>query len=82
MAQYVLKYRGLGASPKLAKAKLSNWEKLVMVHETENELIVSGPSRDAKSFSRELDGWVFAPVRRIPRPPIGANRHPRVRSLK
>jgi hypothetical protein len=82
MPKYVFKYRGMGASPKVAQAKLNDKRNLVVLRQSKNELIVSGSSADIKSLSRELDGWFFATVHNVPRPPVGSMKHGRVRRMR
>jgi len=81
MAQYVFKYRGRGVLPRTAKAKIKKRPELALIQDAKNELVVSAPAADLKRFGEELDGWFFAAVKSIPRPPVGAKRHPRVRRI-
>jgi hypothetical protein len=79
MMQYLFKNRGRGPSVCEAKAKLDSLEDLVLERQTDDQLIVSGPAKSLKQFEQELEGWLVAAVRSIPRPATGAMRHPRVR---
>jgi hypothetical protein len=81
MARHVFKKRGRGVSMSEAKARLSDAHDLVLEEETENELVVSGPAPSLRQFEQDLGGWFSAAVKSVPRPPIGAMRHARVRRL-
>jgi hypothetical protein len=78
MAQYFFKYQGHGTSPQDLKEKINQWENLVVVQETENELVISGPRIEIKQLSRELEGWFSGSVNPIQRPPTGSDRHGKV----
>jgi hypothetical protein len=81
MALYVLKNRGRGVPMSEAKAMLSEERDLVIEEESdEKKLVISGPTESIKRFASLL-GWFSAPVRNVPRPAIGAMRHPPVRRI-
>ena len=79
MARNVFKNRGRGLSMSEAMSKLRELHDLVLEDQADNELVVSGPLSSLKRFEQELGGWFVAAVRSVPRPPIGAMRHPRLR---
>jgi hypothetical protein len=82
MAQFLYKYRGRGLSPALAKGKAKQDQDLAVLQETERELVLAGPTVALQRFGDELSGWFFAAVKNVPRPPVGAKRHPPVKRFR
>ena len=81
MARYIYKYRGYGVTPQEAVQKLEETAFIKIVESNEKELILQGKASTLKRIGEEL-GWFHTLIRSVPRPKIGANRHPRVKKIK
>lgn len=75
MGRFVLVHRKKGVSLPEAVKLLRESHDLQLESQTDQQLIVSGPTAAIKSFANDLGGWFMAAVRPVRRPPTGAARH-------